>query len=342
MSTKRMILYALAGVAGLALAAGDAAAAPPKKVAAPVRHFGGNTATHATTHITTRATTTRNTVRFRGNRTTNKVITTNKGTTTNKVITTNKVTKPTNLGTLQQGPNHLSNQNTAGPNKNTAFQGKFKPGPGKVTLAGNKKFTGPIIKIGNNKIVPIWKGPKKIWVGGHWKVFIPFSALSVVLVGGSYYWPDGYLTVGEPYCVGVTPDGCRLNWQMVNFADGGGAYQCVQFCPRPNAPPPAQAASLVPPPPMPPNGACEITVYAEPNLAGQDATTGDEQPALSQTGWQNAIASIEVKSGVWDFFSDENFSGENMRLRPGTYKDLGPEWTRKINSFNCVMTAAPQ
>jgi hypothetical protein len=69
---------------------------------------------------------------------------------------------------------------------------------------------------------------------------------------------------------------------------------------------------------------------------------GDEQPALSQTGWQDAIASIEVKSGVWDFFTDENFSGNNMRLRPGTYQNLGPDWTRKINSFMCVMTAVPQ
>jgi hypothetical protein len=116
----------------------------------------------------------------------------------------------------------------------------------------------------------------------------------------------------------------------------------VQYCPRPDAPPPPRSVALAPPPPLPPNGACEVTIFSEPNLAGQDSTTGDEQPALSQTGWQNAIASIQVKSGVWDFFADENFSGNNMRLRPGSYQNLGPEWTRKINSFMCVMTAVPQ
>ncbi|HEY4922268.1 MAG TPA: beta/gamma crystallin-related protein [Xanthobacteraceae bacterium] len=330
MSTKRMILYALAGVAGFALAAGGAAAAPQKVV----RHFGARTTTHATN-------TTRRTFQARSNHPT----TVHQRTVTqqrfHKVTTPNKTTTltHTHFGTLHRPP-HTVNQNQG--LHTTQLAHKFKPGPSKAGPIAAKKNNFPIIKIGNNKIVPIFKGPKKIWVGGHWKMFVPFAALSVVRIGTGYYWPDAYLTVGRPYCEGITPDGCHLNWQMVNFADGGGAYQCVQYCPRPNEAPPAQAASLVAPPPLPANGACEVTVYAEPNLAGQDATTGDEQPALSQTGWQNAIASIEVKSGVWDFFSDENFTGENMRLRPGTYKDLGPEWTRKINSFNCVMTAVPQ
>jgi hypothetical protein len=322
MSSRRIIAYALAGIAGLALGTGDPAAAEQKK---PV-HFGVRT-----TRVTT---TDRTTVQFRGTRVTNVQ---------RRTVTHQRFHKVANPGTQQthfghlHGPSHTTNPGQ----QHVVFQGKFKPGPGHVSPVV-KKLTFPIIKIGNNKIVPIWKGPKKIWVGGHWKVFVPFSALGVVLVGGSYYWPDAYLTVGRPYCEGVTPDGCRLNWQLVNFADGGNAYQCVQYCPRPGTPPPAQAAALVPAPPLPPNGVCEVTIYSEPDLAGQDSTTGDEQPALSQSGWQNAIASIEVKSGVWDFFTDENFSGENMRLRPGTYKTLAPEWTRKINSMMCAMTAVPQ
>ncbi|HLH90572.1 MAG TPA: beta/gamma crystallin-related protein [Xanthobacteraceae bacterium] len=323
--SKRMILYALAGVAGLALATGDTAAAPQK-----ARHFGTRTTTHATaarratfqSRVTHKATVQRQTAthqRF------HKAAVTHQSTPTHQ----------THFGTLHTHTPSKSSIPTT-PNKTSTptkvvLQGKFKNGPKHVGPVLAKKF--PIIKISNNKIVPIWKsGPKKIWVGGHWKVFVPFTALSVVLVGGHYYWPDAYLTVGRPYCEGVTPDGCRLNWQLVNFTDGGNAWQCVQYCPRPDAPPPAQSASLVPPP-LPPGGACEVTIHSEPNLAGQDATTGEEQPALRQTGWQDAIASIEVKSGVWDFFSDENFTGNNMRLRPGTYQNLGPDWTRKINSF---------
>ena len=43
-----------------------------------------------------------------------------------------------------------------------------------------------------------------------------------------------------------------------------------------------------------------------------------------------------MKAGTWDFFTGEEFSGDNMRLPPGPYPDLGPQWTKKIGSFMCV------
>ena len=85
-----------------------------------------------------------------------------------------------------------------------------------------------------------------------------------------------------------------------------------------------------------PQGSCEVTIFSEGNFAGTGVTTGEEQPQLSQSGWQNQIASIQVNSGTWDFFNDENFAGQTMRLQPGPYQDLGPEWTKKIGSFQCV------
>ena len=33
---------------------------------------------------------------------------------------------------------------------------------------------------------------------------------------------------------------------------------------------------------------------------------------------------MRVASGTWDFFSDQEFTGETMRLAPGEYADLGP------------------
>src|SRR5262249_37076462 len=63
--------------------------------------------------------------------------------------------------------------------------------------------------------------------------------------------------------------------------------------------------------------------------------TGDEQPRLSESGWQNQIASIQVQSGTWDFYSEENFGGEAMRLTPGPYAALAPEWTKRIGSVMC-------
>jgi Beta/Gamma crystallin len=211
----------------------------------------------------------------------------------------------------------------------------LKLGPGTINPALVKPVNFPVIKLANNKFAPIWKTQHKIWWGGKWKYFVPFTALGVVLVGGTYFYPDAYVGFARPYCVGLTPDGCQLNWQMVNFEDGGADWQCVQFCPRPNALPPPQAAALVAPPPVP-QGTCELTIFSETNFAGTGVTTGDEQPQLSQSGWQNQIASIQVKSGTWDFFTDENFTGNTMRLQPGPYQDLGPEWSKRIGSFMCV------
>ena len=61
-----------------------------------------------------------------------------------------------------------------------------------------------------------------------------------------------------------------------------------------------------------------------------------DQPRLADNGWKNEISSIQVKAGTWDFFSEDEFAGENMRLAPGPYPELGPQWTKHIGSFMCV------
>jgi beta/gamma crystallin len=215
------------------------------------------------------------------------------------------------------------------------FGSKLKVGPGKINPGLAKPMNFPIVKLGNNKIAPIWKGPKKIWWGGKWKVFVPFTAVGAVLIGGGYFYPDAYVGLAGPACVGITPDGCRLNWQMVNFEDGGSDWQCVQFCPRPGAIPPPQATALVAPPAAP-QGRCEVEIFAEPNFGGNGVPTGEEQPKLSESGWQNQIASLQVRAGTWDFYTEENFAGEAMRLPAGSYPTLTPEWNKRIGSFMCV------
>src|SRR5215831_13784809 len=89
------------------------------------------------------------------------------------------------------------------------------------------------------------------------------------------------------------------------------------------------------------NGACQVTIFSEPNFGGLSAPTGDSQPNLSQTGWRDEIASIQVQAGTWDFFSDENFGGETIRLAAGPYPTLAPEWSKHIGSFMCVQPGAP-
>jgi beta/gamma crystallin len=214
---------------------------------------------------------------------------------------------------------------------------KFAPGPGQVSKVAFKPApNAQFVKLGQFS-APVWKsGPKKIWWGNKWKVFIPITALGVVVLGGAYYYPDAYLTTSRYYCEGISPDGCRLNWQRVDFEDGDSDWQCVQFCRRPGAPPPSRTVALVAPPPPPQGGACEISIYSEPGFGGTNAQASTEQAQLSENGWQNQIASIKVKSGTWDFFSDQGFTGETMRLSPGEYPNLGPEWTKKAGSFMCV------
>ena len=321
--SKQGILYAAVSVAALALAGASDVSAATRAVshAAPAR-------VNTTVRTNTRVNTTVRTNQFRATKTTTsnqfRRVNTSGGTGTGGP----KFHKTTNIpSNVHLTPTTLKTTN------NLKLSNKL--GPNKISPAVLQQNKFQFVHLSNNKIAPLWQKNQKFWWHGHWKVWAPFSAIGVVLIGGGYYYPDAYVGFARPYCTGLTPDGCHLNWQMVNFDDGGGDWQCVRFCPRPNALPPPQAVALVAPPPVP-QGSCEVTIYSELNFAGTGVTTGEEQPTLSQSGWQNQIASIQVKSGTWDFFTDENFTGNNMRLQPGPYQDLGPEWNKKIGSFQCI------
>jgi hypothetical protein len=257
--------------------------------------------------------------------------TVNRNVNVNRTVKTNRNLR--NVGGPAAAQKVLSNPVVSAPKGGTAA--KLQLGPGKVGPATAAPANFQFVKLGN-KAAPAWKsGPKKIWWGGGWKTFVPLTALGVVVLGGAYYYPDAYLTLARPYCTGVTPDGCRLNWQRIDFEDGNGEWQCVQFCRRLGLPPPPRTVALIAPPAMA-QGACELAIFSEPNFGGTNATAADEQPNLGENGWQNQIASVQVKSGTWDFFSDQQFTGETMRLAPGSYADLGPQWTKRAGSFMCV------
>jgi hypothetical protein len=243
------------------------------------------------------------------------------------------INKNINVNNPNLKPNLGGNAPKLGVVNNNAL--KFKPGPGPVNKVAFKPANVQFVKLGKIN-APIWNGPKKIWWGNKWKVFVPLTALGVVALGGAYYYPDAYLTVARPYCEGITPDGCRLNWQRIDFEDGGCDWQCVQYCRRPGIPPPARTVAFVAPPPMAQGAACELSIFSEPNFAGTNATANTEQPRLGEIGWQNQIASVRVASGTWDFFSDPEFTGDTMRLQPGEYADLGPQWSKHSGSFMCV------
>jgi hypothetical protein len=229
-----------------------------------------------------------------------------------------------------------------GPGRPGIPPGGLAPGPGGLPGGFVRRPPSfPVVSV-QNRFFPIVRGPRYVWWGGYRRAFVPLAVLGIAAIGGSYWYPDGYVSVAQPYCSGVTPDGCQLTWRMVDFEDGGSAPQCVQYCPQVGPPPaPAQVASLPPPPPPPPaNGSCQMTIFADPNFAGAAAPTVENQALLGEAGWLNEISSVQVQSGVWEFYADENFGGVSMRLQPGDYPNLAPEWTKHIGSFQCVEPTA--
>jgi hypothetical protein len=87
-------------------------------------------------------------------------------------------------------------------------------------------------------------------------------------------------------------------------------------------------------PPAPKAEGCLLDIFAEPNFAGNSDETGEDQPQLGD--WENAIGSIEVKSGTWNVFTEPDFQGEVMRLPPGKYDKLDEPFSKRIGSFLCL------
>ena len=181
---------------------------------------------------------------------------------------------------------------------------------------------------------------RRFFVNNRWRTLIPLIALGTFAVGYETYYADGYVPLEEPVCSGFSEDGSRLRWMAVPTEDGGSEYQCVAYSTQrnrtvteivvPSGPvaeevppaPPAETTGVGPAnepaavadvPPAPATG-CELLIYSESNFQGLSSPVDENQASLEEEGWKNEIASIQIKSGTWDFYSDEDFGGEMMRL----------------------------
>ena len=178
---------------------------------------------------------------------------------------------------------------------------------------------------------------RRFWWRGGWRTLIGVGLLTGFAIGPDFYYPEGYVALSQPACTGRTDDGCALRWQDVAADDGSTIPQCVQFCPRvrttaapaPAAPPPAPPAAAAP------RAGCEVEVFKDKNLSGGSFKTSEDQPLLNDE-WDKHIASINVISGTWDFSTEQQYNGDAMRLTPGAYRDLGPNWDGQISSFMCA------
>ncbi|MCC7348219.1 MAG: beta/gamma crystallin family protein [Variibacter sp.] len=178
----------------------------------------------------------------------------------------------------------------------------------------------------------LWRGARIIFWGGVLHRLLAVDELEPVYFGTEPYYGYGYVAAPRPYCTGVSEEGCALAWRDVRAEDGTVVPQCVQYCRRGVTPSVVSAAQQAPPPSGNEQG-CEMKGFAEPNLQGQSFTTGDNYPAMDE--WKQQVQSLQVVSGTWDFYSDDNYGGEVIRLGPGAYRTLGENWTSAISSFMC-------
>jgi hypothetical protein len=237
---------------------------------------------------------------------------------------------------------------------------------GKIGLTkGPRDKTGKFAKTDGRRRIGINRDRRRIFVNNRWRTLIPLIALGTFMYGDDTYYADGYVSMSEPVCTGYAEDGSRLRWMAVPTEDGGSEYQCVSYStqrnrtvteievpeePMAEAPPVAEPETtgvgpaneppaVASPVPAAPATGCELLIYSETNFKGLSAPSEENQSSLSEDGWQNEIASVQIKSGTWDFYSDEDYAGEMRRLSAGSYPTLDPKWTKHIGSFMCSAPA---
>lgn len=77
----------------------------------------------------------------------------------------------------------------------------------------------------------VWRSGYRVRQAGGWTTFVALSTLSAIAIGASRYYPYAYISAPQPYCEGLTEDGCELRWQQVETMQGGAVSQCVAYCP---------------------------------------------------------------------------------------------------------------
>ena len=276
---------------------------------------------------------------------------------------------PTGRTGLTQGPGSRTGRTglTQGPGSRTGKIG-LTQGPGNRTgrtgrtgisqgtgsrigaIAGRGNYRG---WTGGPRNVSINRDRRRIFVNNGWRSLVPLIALGTFVYGAETLYADGYVSMPEPVCTGFTEDGTRLRWMAVPTDDGGSEYQCVAYSAQrnrtvtqivvpdaavaqaPGAPETVGVGPANEPAVTSPVTGCELQIYSEANFNGLSAPVDGDQAGLGEEGWKNEIASVEIKSGTWDFYSDEDYAGEVMRLSAGSYPTLDPKWNKNIGSFMC-------
>jgi hypothetical protein len=76
-----------------------------------------------------------------------------------------------------------------------------------------------------------WRAGYRVRRGDAWRTFVALSVLGAIAIGTREFYPYAYISAPEPYCDGLTEDGCQLVWQEVETVEGDIIPQCVAYCP---------------------------------------------------------------------------------------------------------------
>lgn len=83
----------------------------------------------------------------------------------------------------------------------------------------------------NGRNYSVWRSGYRIRRGGGWRTFVALSTLGALAFGATQYYPYAYVSAPQPYCDGLTEDGCQLSWKNVQTVEGDVISQCVAYCP---------------------------------------------------------------------------------------------------------------
>ena len=78
--------------------------------------------------------------------------------------------------------------------------------------------------------------------------------------------------------------------------------------------------------------AAEITIYKQPNFAGEQLTLRDNAGNLSSQFTDQASSAV-VRGGRWQLCTQPNFQGECVTLEPGQYGQLDSRLLHRVESM---------
>jgi hypothetical protein len=77
----------------------------------------------------------------------------------------------------------------------------------------------------------VWRSGYRVRRGDGWRTFVALGTLGVLAIGAAEYYPYAYIDAPEPYCDGLTEDGCQMVYDEVETMEGDMVGQCVAYCP---------------------------------------------------------------------------------------------------------------